>query len=1151
MTKRFLAFFTAVAAFAAVSANPIDPQRALALAAQFAVPGHEMTLQTSAPMRRATSKSAPYYVVSRGDNQGYVFVAGDDCIPSIIGYAESGNFDVNREAPQLLAMLDRYANIVETLQAEGRNTPYSDSKPMRAAAAEGRTNIPVILKSHWHQSAPYNNRTPKLEDGSRSLSGCVATAGAQVFYYWRNEMPRELPATTPTYDFGTAPVTAEYQIKRGTPLKWELMCDSYNSQPAEYHDAVAVFMAAIGMQTYLEYGTSTGGYIWKLPFELYGLHATEVWKSDKSDSMWESIIYSDLLKGHPVVYSGYNENGDGHALVIDGYRSAGDLFHFNYGWGGQSDGYYTIKVSGEKNIEFGADPCVMLDIYPQRYSLETSLILPSRVFAGCDNDVVVKVTNNSMHTPAGYYLFANTTGAAPKALSDAYSKDVETVVGTGQTKEVSLKVKPAATSPCHIFITDEYLNVIAKTVVTPEKVKNNLWINNVRINAGSDSEVHSGLPCAVAYNTRSEAVFELENRAEAPFEGAFRLRIWSSGDNGVTWEHLTYKAGRTTVKAGETVQLTLPVAGTAANPLKEGMVYRVALVNPIPNTTDTLHYEEGVDEMAYLVVKPSSLQVTGYENGVLKLKGQWDPVLFLADSLAGRAAYAGATAYDLTEVNGIGHIDISGVNPNALFYVADGAGVDGRNVVSGGVCAKLDISPGHDFVPMAPFHAVEACLSLDARAAQWGLVTTPFAADVPNGVAARRIDGHSESGIAGKTTDVENLQQGMTYMMMASKNGAFTISAENVAVEASPADNADAAVVGTFRNMEMPEGGMLLNDAESQSFVKASGSVEALRGYFFAPDVQRNFSASTNTTTDPAYLLLAQNINTAYTVLYRYRDIVSQEAFDEYLAAINEAEWEFTHRGATQFNSSAEVKNYAAHLLELGEEYMRKIVKAGNVELDFSSSITNPSFEMKSTNGWTLTKPENPNITASTAARVYSNSSLNYFTAGADGSYILNNIYILTKTDGQRDTLSVGISQEVTGLLPGCYRLTALLGSDEGNTITLFAGEKKTEVVAHKFGKHYFNEAVVDSVIVEAADDGTASLVIGVEPGKWFKADNFKLFYLGPKAQDGSTDAITDFAGSPARQTVKGIYTMQGIRVQNISAPGIYIVNGKKVVVKK
>ena len=1150
MIKRIVAVSVTIAVATTLAANPIDPQRALSLAAQFKVPGHEMTMQKMAPMRRATSKSAPYYVVSRGHNQGYVFVAGDDCIPTILGYAESGNFDESREAPQLLAMLNHYANVVETLQAQGLNAPLNDSNTRRAKTSEGRVNIPTIMTSHWHQSAPYNNRTPVLADGNRSLTGCVATAGAQVFYYWRNEMPRKLPATTPTYSFGTAPVTAEYQLKKGTPLKWELMCDSYNSQPEEYRDAVAVFMAAIGMQTYLEYGPSTGGHIWKLPFEQYGLHATQLWREGRSDSMWESIIYSDLLKGHPVVYSGYSENGDGHALVIDGFRASGDLFHFNYGWGGQSDGYYTVKEAGANLIEFSSDPCVMYDIYPQRYTLKTSLELPQRIFAGCDNDVTLTVTNNSRHTPAGYYLFANNTGAAPKSLDEAYSKDEETVVDPGKTQELTLKVKPTSATTCHIFITDEYLNVIASATAMPEKVKSNLWITKVTTNTGGDTETHNTQTYDVAYHTRSEAVFSMHNRAEAPFEGAFRMRIWSSDDEGLTWKHFAYKAVRTAIPAGETVDLAFPVAGTTANPLKEGMLYRAELVNPIPNTTDTLRFEDGTAEMAYLVVKPASLKAVAYDNGVLKLKGQWDPVLFLADTIAKKTAYAAATAYDLTEVQGVERVGVEGVNPNALFYVADDSKAEGRNVVRQGVCQQLELTTGFDFAPVAPFKATSATLTADASVAKWALLTMPFAASVPEGVAARRIDSHSDTGIAGKTTDVNTLSQGMTYMVMTSKKGTLSIHAENADVAAVPAENADTAVVGTFRNAELPEGAMTPNDAESQLFAKTQGNVEAFRGYFLAAGVERNFSAATNTTTDPAYLILAQNINKAYTILHRYSSLVPQEAYDEYLTAINEAEWEFTHRNETQLNSSAAVKNYAARLLEMGDEYMRKITKAGNVEIEFSSSITNPSFEMKSANGWTLTKPLNPNITASTAARVYANTSLNYLTVGTDGGYLLNNMYIYTDANGKRDTLGVGISQQLTGLLPGCYRLTAMLGSDTGNSITLFAGDSRTTVDAHSFGRHYFAEASVDSIVVEAGEDGTGSLTIGVEPGSWYKADNFRLFYLGPKANG---DDIKDAISTPTairHNAPKGIYTIQGLRLERITAPGIYIIDGKKTIIK-
>jgi hypothetical protein len=44
--------------------------------------------------------------------------------------------------------------------------------------------------------------------------------------------------------------------------------------------------------------------------------------------------------GWPVYYSGFSNDG-GHAFVCDGYDD-NDLFHFNWGWGGSSDGWFVI-----------------------------------------------------------------------------------------------------------------------------------------------------------------------------------------------------------------------------------------------------------------------------------------------------------------------------------------------------------------------------------------------------------------------------------------------------------------------------------------------------------------------------------------------------------------------------------------------------------------------------------------------------------------------------------------------------------------------------------------------------------------------------------------------------------------------------------------
>ena len=1155
--NRTTSFLAALLIVSAVAAHPIDYEKARSLAAKYAVSDMPV-LHHAARVSRAGS-TPPYYVFSRGEGAGYVIVAGDDCLPSILGYTESGDFDEQQEAPQLMAMLDHYANVVETLRAEGRNVPYGSGPSKVSSAVNNRVNVPVMLSSHWHQSSPYNDRAPKLANGNRALTGCVATAGAQVFYYWQRDMPSTLAATTPTYDFGTAPVTAEYQIKAGTPLKWELMRNSYNRQPAEYRDAVAVLMAAVGMHTYLEYGESTGGYIWKLPYDFFNLSWMQANKSDNfTDDMWSALIYSDLRKGHPVIYSGYVESGDGHALVIDGYDASGDLFHFNYGWGGQSDGYYTVRepdAGSNKNIEFSYTPTVIYDIHPKKYNVKVDILTGDKVYAQVSNNITLKVTNKSSIAFSGLHVFTNRNGEAPKRLPDAQSADTETTVGMDQTVELTLTVTPASIGPCYIIVTDDNLNILAKKAINAEEGMADLWVEEMHMEGSTETERHGPDDYCVTYHTKGTAVARIHNKGEAAFEGAMRMRLWRTDDEGASWQEVGMKTGRANLPAGATADVAFSIAGSTAAPVKEGVLYRVTMVRPVPVSDTPVSFEEGCDTVAHFVLHPADLAIDAFEDGVLRLSGHWDPTLFASNTMAGRATYAGATAYDLRGVTSIGSVPRLETNPNALYLVPSDADVKGVNVVRDGVCARLSLMPGYDFRPPVEFRVAGGDISLQEKVGKWCLLTTPFNVQVPDGVIARSIDSHASMGISGRTTDVKMMEAGKTYLTMTSYHANQVLEAfaegETTPVAMAPAANADPALVGTYANIEAPEISMILNNEDNQKFIfKEEGvTVEALRGYFAAEDVPMAFSASSNATLDPSYRTLALAIDQAYGILKKYRGMAAGTAYDEYLECIKEAEKEFSNREGTTLNTPAKITAYAQELLAKGGDYMRQIEKPGTMEVDFTPCIKNPSFELKNTNGWTLTKPVNPNITATTAAKAYLNSSDTHFTANADGSYILSSSYMFTNEEGVRDTLGVGLSQEVEGLVPGYYRLTALLASDEGNTVTLFAGDKTVVVTAHPFGRHYFAEGVVDSVEVKAVDGGTGTLLIGVAPGKWFKADNFRLTWTGALGSGDTPDAIIE-TPLPPRPAIRGTYTLQGQRVEHPSRPGIYIIDGKKIVIR-
>ena len=67
---------------------------------------------------------------------------------------------------------------------------------------------------------------------------------------------------------------------------------------------------------------------------------------------WDEMIYAELHAGRPVYYSGSSESS-GHAFVVDGYQADGQLYHVNWGWGGQCDGYYLLTLMNPTDLGTG------------------------------------------------------------------------------------------------------------------------------------------------------------------------------------------------------------------------------------------------------------------------------------------------------------------------------------------------------------------------------------------------------------------------------------------------------------------------------------------------------------------------------------------------------------------------------------------------------------------------------------------------------------------------------------------------------------------------------------------------------------------------------------------------------------------------------
>lgn len=314
-------------------------------------------------LKNTTQTIVPFYVFS-SENQGYVVVAGDDRVIPILGYADEGIFDPNNIPPNMQKWLEgykseiRYAienNIVASpeIQSEWQALQLGVSmKPQTLSSS-----VAPLISTKWNQSPYYNNLCPyDITEGERTVTGCVATAMAQVIKYWNYpttgsgfhsynhstygtlsanfgsttynwaSMPNQLSSSSSTtqknavatlmYHCGVA-VEMNYNIASQGGSAAMTICSGYSNCTASAEDA---------LKTYFGYKNT-----------LQGVH-----KSNYSNSNWINLLKTELDAGRPMIYAGRGEEG-GHCFVCDGYDN-NNYFHFNWGWAGQNDGYFALTA---------------------------------------------------------------------------------------------------------------------------------------------------------------------------------------------------------------------------------------------------------------------------------------------------------------------------------------------------------------------------------------------------------------------------------------------------------------------------------------------------------------------------------------------------------------------------------------------------------------------------------------------------------------------------------------------------------------------------------------------------------------------------------------------------------------------------------------
>ncbi len=357
MRKIFTILSLIVLTISAVWAGPVDPARAKAMAQNFW--SLQAPTRAAADFRNVSSEAGfdHLYIFNNENGGGFVILSADDAAIPVLGYSETDRFDASNMPDNFRWWLRGYDRTIASLIE--RNVAVSEEVAQQwNNLAEGRFPVELtrdavspLLLTRWDQDAPYNGSCPGTTY-NRAVTGCVATAMAQVMKYHR------CPATgtgSHSYDcnysqygypnYGT--LSANFGA---TTYDWDNMLNTYasaNSGTAAQRDAVATLMFHCGVSVEMMYSPEgSGAYTYDVATALrtyFGYKNTLSYKmrANHSDSQWMNCLKSDLNAGRPVIYGGAGDEG-GHCFVCDGYNSS-NYFHFNWGWSGQQDGYYALS----------------------------------------------------------------------------------------------------------------------------------------------------------------------------------------------------------------------------------------------------------------------------------------------------------------------------------------------------------------------------------------------------------------------------------------------------------------------------------------------------------------------------------------------------------------------------------------------------------------------------------------------------------------------------------------------------------------------------------------------------------------------------------------------------------------------------------------
>lgn len=401
--KRIIAFLAASVLFGIFSlhAAPVSESTALGIARKLFAAQPATKSQSDAVRLvwngedAATKAIHPAFYVFSRDGGGFVIIAGDDNVQPVLALSDRNGFKVEGMPENVRWWMERmkeYVRAAKSQSAEVRSR-WSNLIDTKSAVSQELVSDEYLSSrtNEWSQNEPFNLKAPRVTgQADQSVTGCLPLAMAEILTWFGS--PTYGTGTLEAYNYSyyaddnTGPwgytipgytLSTEYDWTALKSLSTVTACMNASD---EVKDNLSQLIYDCGVMLGAEFNSDIHGgtsasdsRVVKAfgDFMGYNKAAQVVSAADYSSRGWTELLKTQVTS-HPVLYCGYAPSSEGqndasHAYVLDGYATSSgeEVFHFNFGWGGFCNGYYSLFTQPtEAGYDFNTNLRALIDFYP-------------------------------------------------------------------------------------------------------------------------------------------------------------------------------------------------------------------------------------------------------------------------------------------------------------------------------------------------------------------------------------------------------------------------------------------------------------------------------------------------------------------------------------------------------------------------------------------------------------------------------------------------------------------------------------------------------------------------------------------------------------------------------------------------------------------